>query len=89
VYPILLQELRQALQEGDPLEFGPLTLTSIGIHKGRSLISWDGLEAADLSNGWLSVRGLREGRPAATRVPAFQVPNVELCVQLIEYLSRR
>ena len=89
VYPILLQELRQALQEGDPLEFGHLTLTSIGIHKGHRLIPWGGLEAADLSNGWLSLRGLQAGRPSWIRVPAYQVPNVELCVQLIEHLSRR
>jgi len=89
VYPILLQDLRQALQEGDPLEFGHLTLTTIGIHKGRRLIPWGGLEAADLSNGWLSLRGLHAGHPSSIRVPAYQVPNVELCVQLIEHLSRR
>lgn len=88
VYPLLLHEMRQAIQQGDPLDFGDLMLTSIGVHQGRRLLPWERLEGPDLSNGWLSLRGLESGRPSTLRVLASHVPNVELCAQLIEHLRR-
>lgn len=88
VYPLLMEELRASFNQGDPLPFGPLMLTSIGVHSGKRLFPWPGIEEVALGEGHLVLLGNNGKQAAQLRVPAHQVPNVDLCVQLIQLLGQ-
>lgn len=86
VYPDLLEGYRQEYNQGDPLSFGPLILTTKGIQRKDQILQWEDLGSISLGRGILSLE-LIDGQ--RIRIPAHQVPNVEICTQLIEHLRAR
>jgi hypothetical protein len=89
VYPLLLEASSESFNRGNPLVFGKVHLTKAGIQAGNRILSWKGLGEISLTRGELVVRPAAGSGGATVRVAAHRVPNVELCVQLIQYLSKR
>jgi hypothetical protein len=88
-YPLLLEGLSESFNQGNPVAFGVLHLTTEGLQVKKRLLPWKGLGDVTLARGQLVIRP-EVGRSAPLiRIPAHRVPNVELCVQLIQYLSQR
>ncbi len=86
VYPNLLAEYRRNLNQGDAIHFGPLLLTIKGVQQGQQFLRWQDLSQVALGRGLLLITPHEHSQGARMRIPANLVPNVDLCVQLIEHL---
>ena len=86
VYPGLLEEYRGKYNQGDPLSFGPLILTTEGVQHKDQMLQWGNLGRISLGQGMLF---LEPANGPKIRIPAHRVPNVEICTQLIEHLRGR
>ena len=89
VYPGLLARYSRSFNQGNSLSFGSLVLTRDGLRKGRQMLRWQDLGNVSLRQGVLALDPAAPGRYPRIRLPARQLPNVELCIQLIQYLSRQ
>ena len=87
VYPNLLDEYRRDLNQGNAINFGPLLLTLKGIQQGQRFIPWQDINQITLGRGSLLITPHEHDQGTKIRIPANQVPNVDLCVQLIEHLK--
>jgi hypothetical protein len=88
VYPRLLDEYTREFNQGHPLGFGPLMLTQQGIQKGRGRLDWVDLGHASLENGRLVLTPRTGSEGSKIRVEARRIPNVDLCLQFIQHLSK-
>jgi hypothetical protein len=89
VYPPLLADYIRIFNQGDPLYFGQLVLTSRGLLKGRQAVRWEDLDAVGLNRGFLEIRPKNSRHSKKIRVAAHKIPNVDLCMQLIKLLGTR
>jgi hypothetical protein len=89
VYPELLAEYTDLFARGHDLSFGPLRLSHRGVHRGRQEIAWPELGEVKFDRGRLVVASKAGSDRLTIRTPAHQVPNVELCAQLIERFGRQ
>jgi hypothetical protein len=87
VYPKLLEEYRLAFNRGEPLSFGPLVLTSDGILNGRRALRWKDLKSINFERGSLKLQPFEDSKGPQFSIPAYKVPNIDLCIQLINHLS--
>ncbi|MGH2625945.1 MAG: DUF6585 family protein [Anaerolineales bacterium] len=88
VYPRLLAQSRQAFNAGAALPFGPLTLQRDGILRRASLIPWRAVRRADLDAGRLAITFAENDRLGRLRLSVSQIPNADLCLQLIQTLGK-
>ncbi len=88
VYPLLLAEMTRAFRLGRPLTFGSLHLTPAGIRHGRRTLTWPDLEQVSLEDGVLRLRASPSGGRGEIRLHAHALPNLEVCLQLVDLLSR-
>lgn len=88
VYPRLLEEYKRAFNQGQALGFGPLVLSMQGIQQGRSRLDWASLGRASLENGRLVLIPRAGAEGSKIRVEARRIPNVDLCLQFIQQLSK-
>ena len=86
VYPGLLDAYRHKFNQGDPLSFGPLSLTETGVQRDDQMLKWDHLGRVSLGRGSLLLEPSDHNKGKRIRIPAHRVPNVEICTQLIEHL---
>lgn len=86
-YPRLFEDYRQAFNRGEPLSFGPLILTSEGILNGRKALRWKDLKSIKMESGSLKLHPFENSASPRFTVPAHKVPNIDLCIQLINHLS--
>lgn len=89
LYPHLLADYIGHFSRGKDLPFGPLTLSRAGIHKGRRKLDWADFGAVRFERGRLVVAPEPEADAPTLRAPAQNIPNVELCAQLIERFGRQ
>lgn len=87
VYPNLLAEYRRDLNQGVAINFGPLLLTLKGVQQGQQFIRWQDISQITLGRGLLLITPHEHDQGTKMRIPANRVPNVDLCVQLIEHLK--
>jgi hypothetical protein len=87
IYPVLLGQYRENLRYGHPISFGPLIVTSHGIKQGQRKWEWEDLERATLDHGVLRIQTNAKGRHADIRLSVEEVPNVDLCMQLIQHFT--
>lgn len=88
VYPRLLDEYTREFNQGHALGFGPLMLSSQGIERGRSRLDWANLGRASLENGRLVLTPRTGSEGSKIRIEARRIPNVDLCLQFIQHLSK-
>jgi len=89
VYPLLLEASSESFNRGIPLVFGKLHLTTQGLQVRKRLLPWTALGEISLARGELVIRPAAARGGPTFRIAAHRVPNVELCVQLIQYLSQQ
>ncbi|HET7011881.1 MAG TPA: DUF6585 family protein [Anaerolineales bacterium] len=87
VYPRLLEAYTQSFNQAQPLPFGPLQLTPSGIVNGRKTLAWADVGLAQLDQGMLVVKPKEGRRAPRLRFPVRAVPNVDVCLQLIQELT--
>ncbi|HEX9674764.1 MAG TPA: DUF6585 family protein [Anaerolineales bacterium] len=86
VYPRLLASYTREYRSGKGLPFGPIRLTPQGVQKGRRSLGWGDLEAARIRDGRIEMKPKAGKRLGAIRASADSVPNVEICLQLVQHL---
>lgn len=89
VYPDMLEAYRAAFNDGHPIVFGPITINRSGIRAERNAIAWSQLEWAQLQSGTVMIQPHPGAGARGIKVAAANVPNVDLCVQLIQALGQR
>ncbi len=89
IYPRLLVRYTRAFNQGKPVRFGPLTLDAQGVHKGRKILLWHEIGQSVLRDGRLTLEPTATSRARRMQVPAHEVPNVDLCVQLLQRIGQR
>lgn len=87
VFPLLLAGYTRAFNLGHELAFGPLSLSVAGVGKGGTVLPWSELAAANLDRGMLKLTPLRGSAKRPLRIPARQIPNFDVCLQLIQNLG--
>ena len=88
VYPPLLDAYTRAFNHGQEIPFGPLRLTREGIQNGRKTLLWPNVAQARLERGWLEALPTDRRAGPRLRFPVRSIPNVDLCLQLIQELSK-
>lgn len=88
VYPRLLAEYNEALQQGKSLPFGPVVLSSQGVRQGKHSLRWQEMESARLDRGVLAIQAGDQAQRVRIRVAADRLPNLEVFVQLLQQLRR-
>lgn len=89
IYPHLLAGYTRAFNQGQALEFGPLTLDGEGVvHNGR-ILTWSQLASADVERGVLRLNPAKGGTGRRIRLSAHRIPNLDVCLQLIQNLRQR
>jgi hypothetical protein len=86
VYPRLLAAYTREYRSGKGLPFGPIWLTQQGVQKGRRSLGWADLEAARIRDGRIEMKPKAGRRLGTIRASAERVPNVEICLQLVQHL---
>lgn len=89
VYPRLLASYTRDFHSGVGLPFGAVWLTAQGVRKGSRTLGWGDVEAARIRDGRLELKPKAGRRLGTIRAPAQDVPNVELCLQLVQHLMTR
>jgi hypothetical protein len=89
IYPHLLANYTRAFNQGQALEFGPLTLNGDGVARSGRLLPWVDLASADLDRGVLRLTPAQGASARRMRIPAHQIPNFDVCLQLIQNLGQR
>ncbi len=84
-YPRLLTESTASLRDGQPIPFGPLSLRPEGVQLGRRRVVWPEVESAELRQGRVVIKLRKPGAPL--RLSAGKLPNVEICLQLIQHYA--
>lgn len=88
-YPDMLEAYRTAFNNGHPIVFGPVTINRSGVRTQKSAIAWSDLGTATLQSGAIHLQPRPYSRARKVRIPADSIPNVDLCVQLIQALGQR
>lgn len=89
VYPILFTKYRESFNQGEPLNFGPLILTSEGILNSRKALRWKDLGKIKLNEGSLHLKPFENIDGPNLSVAAHKIPNIDLCLQLIRHMARQ
>jgi hypothetical protein len=89
IYPHLLAGYTRAFNQGHAIEFGPITLNGDGVLKGKKLMPWTELAGAELERGVLRLTPVQGGSARRMKVPAHHIPNLDVCLQLIQTLGQR
>jgi hypothetical protein len=77
-----------AYDSGNPVNFGPFTVSPQGINKGPILVPWNEVKQINIRRGWLSVQK-QSSILASCRTKASSVPNLQVFLQLVEHGRRR
>lgn len=86
VYPRLLTEYTRYLKDGQPVPFGPLVISAEGVARGQRKLSWPEVSAAELRDGRITITPTTD-HGGKLRVDARQVPNPEICLQLVQHYA--
>ncbi len=81
IYPSLLPQLRAALQKGDSLYFGPVTLHKKTFQLRGREIPWELIARLSVVSGQLVVESKFNQK---FKVPVGKIPNVDLLIQLLQ-----
>jgi len=85
--PALLEGCRRRFNQGEPLSFGPINLTSVGVQVGKKLLQWGEVEMVEVHAGRLVITAHAPGG-MRLQTAADRVPNIDVCVQLVRLLGQ-
>ncbi|MEW6717529.1 MAG: DUF6585 family protein [Chloroflexota bacterium] len=81
LYPHLLESMQMEYRAGNTLSFGQLTFDQHGLHLPHCSMYWKNIQQMHLENGALVIK-LNNGKQKS--IPASQIPNLELLLQLVK-----
>jgi hypothetical protein len=87
VYPLMFEEFRENFNQGKPMKFGPLILTSQGVINGRKALPWHEIGKIQLHSGRLDLLPTKENYGNKFSIPAHKIPNIDLCVQILQHFG--
>lgn len=87
LYPMMFERLKREFNQGEPLSFGPLLLTTQGVVNGRKPLRWHEIEEVLLEQGYLQIQPSAGSDNPGLSVPVHKIPNVELCIQLLRHFG--
>lgn len=83
-----LPHVREAVESGQAVPFGPLTISKSGIARGYNVLPWEGIKNVEIFEGFLNVYSTKEpsvadliftkGKGTWASVPVAKMPNVFL-----------
>ena len=85
VYPGLLEQYRQALQQGDAVQFGSIEITRRELLHGKRKYPWAEINKVKLDRGFLIIEKQSAHWKRRMRLSAQRIPNIDLCFQLIQH----
>lgn len=85
-YPRMLRGYSRLLQHGKAAKFGSITLTNHGFNWRKHSIPWQIISQATLQDGKLKVHIRPNQNQPPVFIPVRKIPNVDICLQLIEHL---
>jgi len=87
VYPIMVDKIRIAFNQGEPMHFGPITLTSQGVLNGRKTLRWEDIGKIELQRGRLNLQPIDQKHGTKLSVSAHKIPNIDLCLQILHHFG--
>jgi hypothetical protein len=87
VYPIMFERFRHKFNNGEPLAFGPLLLTTQGVLNGRKTLRWQDIGEILVDRGSLWLRPIDSSGSSQLSIPTQKIPNIDLCVQLLHHFG--
>lgn len=86
LYPRILPKLRIRFKDGHPLIFGPVTIDLHSVKINQKNILWDQVCQMTVINGHLIIMVQHPGvkKPKHHSIPVYQIPNLELLMQLLQ-----
>lgn len=87
VYPIMFRNLQSAFNQGEPIRFGPLILTSQGVLNGRKALRWQDISQIKMRQGRLLFQPFNHSKGKPFSLPAHKIPDIDLCLQLLHQLG--
>lgn len=89
VFPHQLARVRAAFDGGQPVAFGPITISrAVGLQVGKKSHAWDEIARILLNEGQVQVK-LKKGGPfAGLSVPVERVPNLDVFLALVAEVAK-
>jgi hypothetical protein len=85
VYPGLLEQYRNSLQQGDAVQFGSIEIKRDGLVHGKRHIPWAEINEVTLARGFLRIHTRSSRWKRSIRLSAQRIPNIDLCFQLMQH----
>lgn len=87
IYPLLYQRYAQAYNSGQPITFGPVTLSKAGgIQIGKKAYPWEQVAKVTIQQGFVQVAKKGGGWFSGASVMASTIPNVDIMLSMIDQL---
>jgi hypothetical protein len=87
VYPMMFEKFREAFNQGEPMKFGPIVLTSQGIINGRKALRWQDIAKIQLNRGRLDLHPMEGTQGVKFSFPSHKIPNIDLCLQILHHFG--
>lgn len=88
VYPPMLRALTERFNRGGAVDFGPITLSPEALRVGRQEIPWPQVAGAEIAAGKLTLIPVQGSRHSRIQLSTAQIPNVDLCFQMIQSVKQ-
>jgi len=85
VYPGLLEDYRNSLQQGDAVQFGSVEIKRDELIHGKRCIPWTEISEVTLVRGFLRIHTRSSRWNRSIRLSAQRIPNIDLCFQLMQH----
>ena len=90
VYPGLLEQYRNSLQQGDAVQFGSIEITRREMILGKIRYPWSEINKVSLERGLLSIQMRSSRLKRGMRLSTQRIPNIDLCFHLMQhFISER
>jgi hypothetical protein len=87
IYPLAMNRYREMMNSGQPLEFGPLQLTSNGVMYRNRMEPWQHFREVRMERGQIMIEFAHPSGNKRISFSARRVPNIDLCVQLLRNIE--
>jgi hypothetical protein len=87
VYPLMFEKFRNAFNRGEPVQFGPMILTTQGILNGRKALRWQDVGKIQLHAGRLDLHPVDGTNGTKFSFPVYKIPNIDLCIQILHHFG--
>jgi hypothetical protein len=87
IYTSAMNRYREMMKAGQSLAFGPLQLTRRGVIYRKRIEPWQNFREVKIEGGRLEVEFRGSEGTRKISIPAWHVPNIDLCVQLLRNIE--